>query len=39
MNYEIKEVTITLIKRNKDGIPVEKTVCYPDGTEITETLT
>ena len=36
--YEIKEVTITLIKRNKDGIPVEKTVCYPDGREVTEKL-
>ena len=36
---KFKDVTITLIKRNKDGIPVEKTICYPDGREITETLT
>lgn len=32
------EITITLIKRNRDGVPVEKTVVYPDGREETEVL-
>lgn len=32
------EITITLIKRNRDGVPVEKTVVYPDGREETEAL-
>lgn len=35
---QFKEFKITLIKRNKDGIPVEKTTVYPDGSEITEIL-
>ena len=32
------EFTITLIKRNRDGVPIEKTVVYPDGREETEEL-
>lgn len=32
------EFTITLIKRNRDGVPVEKTVVLPDGSELTEEL-
>lgn len=37
-NAQFKEIKITLIKRNVDGIPVEKTTVYPDGREITESL-
>lgn len=35
---QLKEIKITLIKRNAEGIPVEKTTVFPDGSEVTEVL-
>lgn len=35
---EIGQFTISITRINKDGVPVEKTTVYPDGSETTEVL-
>lgn len=37
-NTEIGQFMITITKIDVNGVPVEKTTVYPDGTETTEQL-